>query len=216
VTPTITPTVTPSSAGFLAYLFPEPSDLTSKNELGQWMLDQSADWFGYWNNAGIPGASNYSNNLDAYAHFSGFNGTGGNFITPVTSLTSSIRQAAGVGTDSYGQSQNQYTFGTIAVTTLQINPAIQYFYSIWFLLSGVGGSMSNMTVDAGTGSAGATNIVNDGIPDSGDAGINVTVTAGAVIPAGTYRVLWMSPLLEQPTSPPAGATLYIKGDTKTG
>ena len=85
-----------------------------------------------------------------------------------------------------------------------------------FLLSGVGGSMSNMTVDAGTGSAGATNIVNDGIPDSGDAGINVTGTAGAVIPAGTYRVLWMSPLLEQPTSPPAGATLYIKGDTKTG
>jgi hypothetical protein len=179
------------------------------------MVDEFADWYGYWNSGGIPGASNYSNNLNAYAHFSGFSGTGGNFITPVTSLTSSIRQASGAGVDSYGQTQNQYTFGSIPVTTSQINPNIQYFYSVWFKLVGVNNSLTNETIDAGYGSAGSTSLTVPGgsTPDGGDAGINVVVTSGAVIPAGTYRVLWMAPILAAPNTPPTAQTLWIKGNT---
>jgi hypothetical protein len=119
--------------------------------------------------------------------------------------------------DGYGCSQNQYTFGTIPVSTSQVNVDIQYFYSIWVPLAGVGGSMTNMTVDIGSGAACASNILNDGIPDS-IAGTNVTVTSGGAIPAGNYRVLWLGSFALQPSAippPPLSVTLYFKGDTKT-
>jgi hypothetical protein len=74
--------------------------------------------------------------------------------------------------------------------------------------------MTNMSVDAGVGSATDKTIANGGIPDVGASGVNVVVTSGAAIPAGTYRVLWLSNLV-QPLTTPATLTLFIKGNTKT-
>jgi len=215
-TPTLTQTPTPSNLPFSAYLLPEPSDANSIANIGQYMFDQGADWFGYWNSGGPAGAgATYSTNLDTYVHFSGWTTPVDEFLTPVTNFAGPIRQASGSGTDAYGCTQSQYTFGTIPVTTSQVNPSIQYFYSIWIPLAGVGGTLTNMTVDAGYGAACSTTVFDNAVPDAGLASQNVTVTSGAAIPAGTYRVLWVTGALEQPTGPPASSTLYIKGDTKT-
>jgi hypothetical protein len=215
-TPTLTQTPTPTNLPFSAYLLPEPSDLNSKNNIGQYMLDQGADWYGYWNSLGPAGAGpTYSSNLDAYVHFSGWTTPVDNFLTPVTNFAGPIRQASGSGTDAYGCTQTQYTFGTIPVTLSQVDPTIQYFYSIWVPLVGVGGTLTNMTVDAGYGAACSNTVFNDAVPDLGLASQNVTVTVGAAIPAGTYRVLWITGAFEQPTGTPATSTLYVKGDTKT-
>ena len=175
-----------------------------------------ATWGGY-QFYGTPGATDYSSNLDVYAHFSGWTSSTGNYLTSPQSLNSTIRQSSGTGTDSFGCSQNQYTFGTIEVSTSQVNVNIQYFYSIWIPLNGVGGSMTNMTVDVGSGAACTNNIINDAIPDS-IAGTNVTVTSGAAIPAGVYRVLWVGTFAVQPSAvppPPLANSLFFKGDTKT-
>ena len=74
--------------------------------------------------------------------------------------------------------------------------------------------MSNMTLDVGIGSPCSTTIIDNGVPDSTLASTNVVVTSGAAIPAGTYRVLWMTPQMKIPTIKPLGASIYIKGDTK--
>ena len=182
------------------------------------MSDNGAvSFYGYWLNGQVAPAAgpNYSPDLDVYAHFSGWSTTVDGFLTPVTTLAGPIRQVSGSGNDSYGCGQNQYTFGTIAVAPGQVDPSIQYFYSIWVPLAGVGGTMTNMTVDIGTGSACATNIINDGVPEPGLSTQNVTVTSGAAIPAGNYRVLWLGSYAEQPVAPPLSVTIYFKGDTKT-
>ena len=212
-TPTQTTTPTPSSASFYAYLFPEPQDSTSLNDLGQYMYDVGADWYGFGNTQ-VPSTVNYNANMNYYAQYSGWTGNSGNFITPVTTLKSPIRQSSGSGTDGYGCSQNQYTFGTIQVTTSQVNPSVYYWYTVWIPLAGVGGTMNNMTMDLGLGSACSTSIINDGIPDSVLAGTSVTLSGGA-IPDGTYRVLWMYSQMQIPTSVPLTQSIYFKGDTKT-
>jgi hypothetical protein len=215
-TQTQTPTQTPSETQgqFFAYVFPEALDSTSQNDLGQYMFDSGAGWFGF-GNTGVPGTIDYSTNLNSYAHFSGFSGSVGNFITPVSTLRGSIRQSSGSGVDTYGCTQSQYTFGSIQVTTAQVNPNIFYFYTVWIPLNGVGGTMNNMTLDVGLGSSCSTNIIPDGIPDGTLSQINVTVTSGAAIPAGTYRVLWMYPQMQIPTASPLNQPIFIKGDTKT-
>ena len=210
----MTPSPSPGS-GFVAYLFPEPQDATSQYSLGNYMYTEGATWYGYGNSLGVPNTVGYSSNLDEYAHFPGWTTPQDQFITPVTSFTGIIRQAAGIGTDSFGCSQNQYTFGTIEVTTSEVTVSEQYFYSIWIPLNGVGGTMTNMTVDIASGAACGSNIINDGIPDSSRAALDVTVTSGAAIPAGTYRVLWLGSFAVQPSSPPLTAALYFKGDTKS-
>jgi hypothetical protein len=217
-TPTLTQTPTPTNLPFSAYLFPEPNDVNSNANIGQYMFDAGASaFFGYWNNGGNPpgaGAS-YSPDLDLYAHFSGWTTPVDGYFTPVTSFAGPIRQASGSGTDAYGCTQTQYTFGTIPVTAAQVDPDIQYFYSIWIPLAGVGGTMNNMTVDIGSGGVCSNNIINDGVPDPGLSTQDVTVTSDAAIPAGTYRVLWLGSYAVQPTTPPLAVTLYFKGDTKT-
>ena len=182
--------------------------------MGNYMYLSGSTWYGY-SNSGVPNVIGYSTNLDIYAHFPGWTTPQDEFNTPVTSFTGSIRQAAGVGTDSFGCSQNQYTFGTIEVTTSDVTISEQYFYSIWIPLNGVGGTMTNMTVDIGSGAACSSNILNDGLPDATLAGTDVTVTSGAAIPAGTYRVLWLGSFAVQPSVPPLTAALYFKGDTKS-
>jgi hypothetical protein len=77
--------------------------------------------------------------------------------------------------------------------------------------------MTNTTVDITSGSACGDNILSDGIPDPTLAGTNVIVTAGAAIPAGTYRVLWLGSFATQPSAvppPPLSSSLFFKGDTK--
>jgi hypothetical protein len=218
-TPTPTPSITPSPSqpAFYAYIFPEAQDSTSLIQLGDYMTSNGSTLFFGYGNSGVPAVTvKYSNDLDVYAHFPGFvNGGGPEFMTPVSSFRSGILQGT-TGFDSFGCPQTQYTFGTIEIDTNQIDISIQYFYSIWIPLAGVGGSMTNMTCDAGYGGPCSFNIFGGAMPEAAQAGAggNVTVTSGAAIPAGTYRVLWINPNLLQPASPPANQALYIKGNHK--
>jgi len=214
-TNTGTPTPTPSSTSlplFSAYLIPEPQDSTSQNDLGQYMSDNGSMQYYGLGNSGIPSTVTYASDMAIYILYSGWTGSNGNFVSNISNNSSSIRQTSGSGTDTFGCTQNQYTFGTIEITTSEVNPNVQYSYTVWIPLNGVGGTLNNMTVDVGNGTACATNTFNDYIPDSGLAAINVTVPAGCQIPAGIYRVLWNFIL---PATVPLGDTLYFKGDTKT-
>jgi hypothetical protein len=214
-TPTPTTTPTPSPAGFSAYLFPEPQDSTSLNDLGQFMFNNGAVSFFGWGNSGTPAGTNYASDLAIYAQFSGWTGSVGNFVTNVSTLNGLIRQSSGSGTDSYGCTQNQYTFGSITTNPSLVTASIQYTYTVWVPLAGVGGSMTNMTLDVGFGGACSTSVINNGVPDATNAGVNVVVPSGCAIPAGTYRVLWMIELYSQPSTPPLNTSFWVKGDTKT-
>ena len=217
-TPTLTQTPTPTNAPFSAYVFPEPQDATAQADLGSFMdtiSSSSATYYGFGNTGGYPAGPGYAADLNWYVQYPGWTGTSGNFITNVSLLSNSIRQASGTGTDSQGCPQNQYTFGSIGVTTSNVNPNEQYVYSVWVPLAGVGGTFNNMTLDIGTGAACSISIIDNAIPDSGNASVNVTVPSGCAIPAGIYRVLWVQELNLLPATPPLGATLWIKGDTKS-
>jgi hypothetical protein len=176
------------------------------------LFDSGADWYGYVNSGGAPSTSNYAANMLTYISYSAWTGSNGNFITNISNNSGVIRQASGSGTDSFGCTQLQYTFGTVEITTSEVNPNIQYNYTVWLPLAGVGGTFNNMTVDVGTATACSNNTFNDYIPSSGLAALNVTVPSGCAIPAGTYRVLWNFIL---PASVPLGTALYFKGDTKS-
>jgi len=214
-TPTVTNTPTPTNVPFSAYIFPEPQDSTSQGDIGLWTSNAGGNYNGFTNNGGPAGGGTYAADMAIYVQYPGWTGLSGNFITNVGTIKNSIRQASGTGTDSQGCSQNQYTFGSIGITTTMVNPSEQYVYTVWIPLAGVGGTFNNMTLDVGTGAACAVGIIDNGVPDSGNAAINVTVPSGCAIPSGIYRVLWMNELYNQPTTPPLGATLWIKGDTKT-
>jgi hypothetical protein len=213
VTPTLTRTPTPTPA-FLAYIFPEPQDNTSAANLGQYMFDNgSTNFFGF-SNSGVPPINDYETDLIIYANYSGFtNGGVGNFIQPVSSFNSLIRQSAGNGVDSFGCTQNQYTFGTIEIPLNSVNTNINYFYSIWIPLDGVNNTMSNMTVDISYGSPCNPSIVGS-IPVPSLSQINVTIPSGSAIPAGTYRVLWMPVSGLQPINTTLTSPIYFKGNSK--
>ena len=218
-TPTVTPTITPTPEGavYYAYVFPEPQDSTSQNDLGTFIdtiSSSSATYYGY-GNSGVPAGPSYASDMEYYVQYPGWAGSSGNFITNVSTLSNLIRQSSGTGVDSEGCPQNQYTFGSIGITTSNVNPSIQYIYTVWIPLNGVGGTLNNMTLDVGIGTACSTTIIDNGIPDSGNAGVNVNVPIGCAIPSGTYRVLWMNELYLIPTTPPLASTLWIKGDTKS-
>jgi hypothetical protein len=211
----VTPTVTPSSAPFFGYIFAEPQDATSLGDMYTSLLSSGSTWGGF-GVEGVPAADgNYSNNMDIYSHYSGFTIGGGNFISSPNVLKSAIRQSSGSGTDSYGCSQSQYVYGTIQVPLSGVNTSIQYFYSVWVPLAGVGGTMSNMTMDIGSGSACSNNIANDEVPSPSLSALNVTVSSGAAIPAGTYRILWLPATALQPSGTPLTSPLYFRGEAKT-
>ena len=212
-TTTPTPTPTGSAAGFMAYIFAEPQDPTNDATLLAYATTGGAiEWYSY-GGGGTPNnnAGNYSNDLDVYAHQPSFISGAGNFITPV-SLSAAIAQTGGQVIN--GVAQNLYTYGSIQVDSTSINSAIQYFYSIWVPLAGVGGTLTDMTNDVGT-----TLGDDDVFPDIGTVttltALNVTVTSGAAIPAGTYRVLWVAPQFALPISTPLTGSLYFRGDTKS-
>jgi hypothetical protein len=218
---TSTPTPTPSATApplFSAYVFPEPQDATSQANLGNYLFTNgSINYWGHANSGTYPAGPNYANDLNVYVQYPGWFGGLGDFITNVSLLSSGIRQAAGSGTDTYGCPQSQYTFGSVGITTAQVNPNIQYVYSVWLPLAGVGGTLINMTLDAGYGSPCSADITNGGLPDSINAAVNVTVPLGCAIPAGVYRVLWITELINLPAiaNLPLGASIFIKGESKT-
>jgi len=182
------------------------------------MYNSGSTSFLGWGNGGVPSVSSYSNDLNIYIHYSGFTGSNGNFITNVSTLKGHIRQLVGTGTDSYGCIQHQYSFNTIELLTTQINPNIQYFYTLWIPLNAVGGSMTNMTIDIGSNIPCSTDIVYNAIPDAVLASTNVVVSSGAAIPSNIYRVLWIDPTCLIPSSvppPSLSSSLFFKGNTKT-
>jgi len=223
VTPSITPTITPTSTypyvfDPYVYLVPEPQDTTSLTNLGNYMYNSGSTSFLGWGNGGVPSISSYSNDLDIYIHYSGFTGGSGNFTTNISTLKGYIRQVPSTGTDTYGCIQHQYSFNSIEVLTTQINPSIQYFYTLWVPLNAVGGTMTNMTVDIGYNTPCSTDIVYNAIPDSILATTNVVVSSGAAIPSNVYRVLWIDPscLIPSTVPPPSlSSSLFFKGNTKT-
>ena len=218
VTPTITPTQTstptPTPPSYYAYIFPEPQDSNSALNLGQYMSDSGATNFFGFSNSGVPPINNYASDLIIYAKYSGFTTAGfGNYIEPVSDFNSLIKQTSGSGTDSFGCSQSQYTFGSIEIPITSVNVNTDYFYSIWIPLNGVNNSMNNMTVDISYGSACNPSIVGS-IPVPSLSTINVTIPSGSAIPAGTYRVLWMPVSGLQPVGSTLTSPIYFKGNTK--
>jgi hypothetical protein len=71
-----------------------------------------------------------------------------------------------------------------------------------------------MTNDVGTSDGGQDIYPNIGTI-VGLTSINVTITSGAAITAGTYRVLWVSPQYTLPGSTPLTGSLYFRGETKS-
>lgn len=212
--PTATPTPTPTPPVYYAYIFPEPQDSTSASNLGEYMFDNGATNFFGFSNSGVPPISGYDTDLTIYANYSGFTTAGfGNYIVPVSTFSSTIRQYSGNGTDSFGCSQTQYTFGTIEIPLSSVNDSVIYFYSIWIPLNGVNNNMNNMTVDISYGSACNPSIVGS-IPVPSLSEINVTIPPGSAIPSGVYRVLWMPVSGLQPVDSTLTSPLYFKGNSK--
>ena len=212
-TGTPTPTPTPTMAAFYAYIFAEPQDSTDDTDLLNFATTGGAiDWYSYYS-ATVPNnnSGSYSNDLDVYAHQPSFiNGTG-NFVKP-DDLKAPIAQVNGQMIN--GLSQSIYTFGSIEVNSSMVTPSEEYFYTIWIPLNGVNGSLTDMTIDVGTNLGGDEIYSNIGTV-VGTTALNVNVTSGAAIPAGTYRVLWVSPQFILPILTPLSGSLYFRGDTKT-
>jgi hypothetical protein len=213
-TPTLTQTPTPSNSPFSAYIFAEPQDGGDDTTLLNYAIANGAvDWGSYYS-VGVPNNSggNYDNDLNVYAHQPSFISGGGNFVTPIT-LSGPILQTPGTYS---GCSLSQYAFGSIPVIpTTHVNPNIKYFYSIWLPLNGIGGSVNNYTIDVGTTVCGQD--IENGIPAVASITLayDVNVTSGAAIPAGQYRVVWISPNLLIPAATPLTQTYYFRGDTKS-
>ena len=195
----------------MAYIFAEPQDSGDDATLLAGATG-AAEWYSFFS-AGAPNnnAGNYGNDLDVYAHQPSFISGSGNFITPV-SLSASIAQTPGQVIN--GVAQNLYTYGSIQVNSAAINSSIQYFYSIWVPLAGVGGTLTDMTNDVGT-TLGGNDVFNDIATVTTLTAINVNVTSGASIPAATYRVLWVVPQFKLPIATPLSGSLYFRGDTKS-
>ena len=214
-TNTPTPTITPSSTHvpiFMAYIFAEPQVSDLDLELFSYANTQGSDsWYSWFGN-GVPNnnSGNYSNDLNIYAHQPNFI-LGENLYIKPTILSSQIAQYQGQIIN--GLSQNIYTFGDISINLSGDQKNTLYFYSIWLPLNGVGGVMSAITIDVGTSFGGSE--VYDSLPALSQTILyDVSVTTGAAIPEGTYRVIWITPLMQLPATLPLISILHIRGDTK--
>jgi hypothetical protein len=91
-------------------------------------------------------------------------------------------------------------FNTIVIEPTDVNPNIQYFYTIWIAIRlPFPSSVTNTLVNIGYGEPCTSSILDNGVPDSVLFSQNVFVTSGAVIPTGYYRVLWLDPSCLLPT-----------------
>lgn len=223
ITPTVTPTIalsptttptltpTPTRPPLMAYLVPEPQDMTSGTNLGEYLLNNGSNYFGYYNEQNAPSnLSTYSDDMNTYIHYPGWFGFDGNFITNISSLSSLIKRTSGTVIDTFGCPITQNTFGTIEIDDNKVNPNIQYNYTIWIPLEALPETFTNMTVDIGQGSPCTSNVGNSLIPDPTLSQQNVVVTGGSPIPPGIYRILWNFVL---PVTTPLQSPLYFKGDS---
>lgn len=194
-TTTLTPTITPSptSEPLYVYLFPEPQDETSLTDLGQHMLDQGAEYFFGYGNSGSPSEINYSDDLEIYTSYSGFtDGGGSKFRVPVSGLTSTINQTSSSIIDNYQCIQAPNTFGSIKVSNTDVDFSETYFYSVWIPVNSVPIDWVNMSVDISIGTQCTGNLVTENIPSEILSQKVVTINNDTSIPAGEYRVLWMT------------------------
>jgi hypothetical protein len=206
-TPTVTPTPTyPYNNIGYTYIVPEPQDVTSLSDLSAYMTSSGSTFLG-WGNSGLPSTIGYSTNLDIYIHYSGFTGGSGNFISNVGNLKSANSQLSDEAppypfssvTDMFGCETLPY-FNTIVIEPTDVNPNIQYFYTIWIAIRlPFPSSVTNTLVNIGYGEPCTSSILDNGAPDSVLFSQNVFVTSGAVIPTGYYRVLWLDPSCLLPT-----------------
>jgi hypothetical protein len=187
--------VAPSA--FNAYMFLEPQDGTSQTDLGTYMSGiVGVTWGGFGVSAGPP-SGDYQLNWESYAKYSGFVTAGaGNFITPTADMKGNIRQLAGFGVDSFGIPQRQYNVGTIEVLpTTNVNPAVQYIFSVWIPIAGVNNAISASQFTVGNRGVGSTNLNTPALVNASASLLTsaeqVVITTGAAIPAGTYRVLYL-------------------------
>ena len=229
-TPTITPTFTPTPSitqpQYYAYVFAEPQDSSASGSLyglGSYMYyladgvtpDTNVNWYGWGNSGGLPAPSNpnYSYIMNKYASYSGFTGGTGNFVRP-TNLKGALNQFPNTINDSFGCLINQYTFETIEVDSDTINTSLQYMYTIWIPLSGVGGTLANMTVNVGYQSQPCDFDIL-ATPDPIISTKDVTINSGNSIPDGTYRVLYLSNDGLLPPNLHDNNNYYFKGVYKT-
>ena len=202
-TPTPTASVEPEPA-YSAYIFAEPQDGTDSATLENYAIANGAlEWASYFggtapnNNGG-----NYSNDLNVYAHQPSFINGGGNFVTPVT-LSSPINQAT-------------YLFSSIEVqASTHVNTSLRYFYTIWLPLNGIGNSLNNYQLDVGTVLGGDDIFNNIPAVTPLQNSLDVVVTSGAAVPAGTYRVIWITPEFRLPGGLPLSSNIYFTGVSKT-
>jgi hypothetical protein len=173
------------------------------------ITENNKTWANY-QSYGVPDISDYSETMDVYVHWSGWTSNSGNYITQPIDLKGLMKLTTGTDLDTFGCIRKQYTFGTIEIKTTDVNPNINYFYSIWIPFSTLGGSFTNMLINAGTTPCG-TEYFEDALPDS-IASRNVSITSGGSIPPGDYRVLWI-PNLRLPNTETLTNNIYIKGET---
>lgn len=210
-TPTNTPSITPSLPILYAYIFAEPQTFNDGTNLENYMLNENIATWGGYQFYGVPGINNYSNNMNIYAHYSGWTSNIGNYVYSPTTLSGVMKKTNNYSEDSFGCPQNQYTFETIRIQSSQINTDIKYFYSIWIPTNSIGGVMNNMLIDAGSSPCG-TDYSEQGIPDA-IASQNVFVSSGAAIPIGQYRIIFLE-LLNLPNTNKLFNDIYIKSKLK--
>jgi len=207
-----TPTPTPTNVPYYAYIFAEPQVESDSDTLLSYAIANGAQDWGSWFSVGLPNnnSGNYSNDLNVYAHQPSFIFGSGNFI-PVNELKAPIAQYQGQIIN--GLSQNLHTFGSIEIPFSLMNPDIRYFYTIWLPLEGIGNSLIDMTIDVGV-TLGDDSLFDDIGTIIGLTSLNVTVNGGTVLPPGDYRVLWVSPNFELPTTLPSNGSLFFRGVNK--
>jgi hypothetical protein len=225
-TPTFTPTPSITKPLFYAYVFAEPQDSSAGGSLfglGSYMyyladgvtVDTNVSWYG-WGNSGalpLPTSPNYSYMMNKYSSYSGFTDGTGNFVQP-TNLKGALNQFSTTIKDSFGCLINQYTFETIEVNNSDINTSLQYMYTVWIPLDGVGGTLNNMSVNVGYQSQPCDFDIL-ATPDPKISVGDVTITSGGAIPAGTYRILYLSNDGLLPPKLPDKNNYYFKGVYKT-
>jgi hypothetical protein len=105
-------------------------------------------------------------------------------------------------------------FNTIEINITNINPNIQYFYTIWVPINKpLSPSITNILVNIGNAPC-DSNILFGGIPDSVLFSQDVFVTSGAAIPEGYYRILWIDPSCLLPSSvlSSLNSSIYFRGN----
>jgi hypothetical protein len=95
-----------------------------------------------------------------------------------------------------------------------IDTSLQYMYTIWIPLSGVGGTLANMTVNVGYQSQPCDFDIL-ATPDPIISTQDITITSGNSIPVGTYRVLYLSNDGLLPPNLHDNNNYYFKGVYKT-